>query len=67
MEVTPPDCSEFPTPCSEENWVQCDRCYRYICEKHDYLTDVERQGTNPNRGFVRLCQRCMKSMWHGLP
>lgn len=68
LEIKAPDCSSYPTPCSEKDWAQCDRCYAYVCEKHEYLVDVERLGTNPNRGFVRLCQRCVDFMWiHGRP
>jgi len=59
LEIRPPDCSAYPTPCSEKDWAQCDRCYAYVCEVHDYLVDVRHPGTNPNRGTSRLCNACI--------
>jgi hypothetical protein len=36
MELIPPECADDKlTPCSSKDRVQCDKCFKYVCEVHD--------------------------------
>ena len=60
MIVVNPDCAdEKLTPCSPENWVQCDTCYKLICDVHDDVVQVWHQGAGEYGPSDRLCRGCV--------
>jgi hypothetical protein len=60
MELKPPDCSTYPlTPRRENDWKQCDRCGRLVCEVHDDRFEVRHSGENPRRGMAKFCGSCI--------
>lgn len=65
MELKPPECSTYPlTPCSEDDWKQCDRCGRLVCGIHDELLVIRHSGSHPNRGDSRMCRACAEFVYY---
>jgi hypothetical protein len=61
MIVVNPECAdEKLTPCSSENWVQCDRCYKLICDIHDEVVQVWHLNAGEFGRSDRLCRPCVE-------
>ena len=64
MTYDDPECAtERLTPCSPSDWVQCDRCCRLICLRHDGLYEVAQSGELPYYKMDLLCHSCIEDGW----
>jgi len=63
MELTPPECSTYPSsPCTEQDWRQCAACARVVCLVHDDLITVLYSGGNP-AGSDEVCTSCIEFLY----
>jgi hypothetical protein len=61
MELIPPECAdEKLTPCSSKDWLQCDRCYKLICEVHAQLFQVFQQRGGEFGRSDMICGTCLE-------
>ena len=51
---------EKRTPCSSENWVQSDTCYRLICDIHDDVVQIWHLNAGEFGRSDRLCTPCVE-------
>ena len=65
MILSEPECSSDKlTPCSPENWIQCDECHRLVCEVHDCLFPVWHLTSDEFGPCDRLCRSCVEMGWY---
>jgi hypothetical protein len=61
MELVPPECSdEKLTPSSSKDRVQCDKCYKLVCEVHDELFQVFQQRCGEYGRSDMICGACLE-------
>ena len=59
MELIAPECAdEKLTPCSSNDWAQCDKCFKLVCEVHDELFQVFHLESGEYGRSDMICRSC---------